>query len=292
MSEPVAPGSVSQNRSIMIVLSYLWLLALVPLLVEKDDREVQWHAKHGIVADGRGDRAVDCHHDRDRHHQYGERGARVRGEPAHDGALARDSRHPRRRHRQGRERRPPAHSWRQRIRVTLLTRRTRLTRTPAGWQAPAGVFLLSDTAAMPTRRRLLRTVVLLVLLGACAVDSSRQPSAQWSHPRSARNGAPLSANRLTAAAQSRHPLPVHADVQPLCRGGPAHARFARRRMAGREAPCEVRSLDEERHDQSPATQLTVRRGVSARLKSGPTRLCPTARPDCSRALHRSRSASG
>ena len=49
MSEPVAPGSVSQNRSIMIVLSYLWLLALVPLLVEKEDREVQWHAKHGIV---------------------------------------------------------------------------------------------------------------------------------------------------------------------------------------------------------------------------------------------------
>ena len=30
-------------------VSYLWLLALVPLLVEKDDREVQWHAKHGIV---------------------------------------------------------------------------------------------------------------------------------------------------------------------------------------------------------------------------------------------------
>src|SRR3954470_12255255 len=49
MSEPVAPGSVSQNRSIMIVLSYLWLLALVPLLVEKEDKEVQWHAKHGIV---------------------------------------------------------------------------------------------------------------------------------------------------------------------------------------------------------------------------------------------------
>ena len=33
----------------MIVLSYLWLLALVPLLVEKEDKEVQWHAKHGIV---------------------------------------------------------------------------------------------------------------------------------------------------------------------------------------------------------------------------------------------------
>ena len=44
------PGSVpSSNRNVMIVLSYLWLLALVPLLTEKEDKEVQWHAKHGIV---------------------------------------------------------------------------------------------------------------------------------------------------------------------------------------------------------------------------------------------------
>jgi uncharacterized membrane protein len=63
MSEPTAPppppqytppppantSGVSPNRQIMIVLSYLWLLALVPLLVEKDDREVQWHAKNGLV---------------------------------------------------------------------------------------------------------------------------------------------------------------------------------------------------------------------------------------------------
>ena len=33
----------------MIVLAYLWVLAVVPLLVEKDDPEVQWHAKHGLV---------------------------------------------------------------------------------------------------------------------------------------------------------------------------------------------------------------------------------------------------
>jgi len=33
----------------MIVLAYLWPLALVPLLLEKNDPEVQWHAKHGIV---------------------------------------------------------------------------------------------------------------------------------------------------------------------------------------------------------------------------------------------------
>ena len=42
-------STVSPNRSIMIVLAYLWVLALVPLLVEKDDAEVQWHAKHGLV---------------------------------------------------------------------------------------------------------------------------------------------------------------------------------------------------------------------------------------------------
>jgi uncharacterized membrane protein len=33
----------------MIVLSYLWPLGLIPLLMEKEDREVQWHAKHGLV---------------------------------------------------------------------------------------------------------------------------------------------------------------------------------------------------------------------------------------------------
>jgi len=33
----------------MLVLSYLWLLCLIPLLAEKDDKEVQWHAKNGTV---------------------------------------------------------------------------------------------------------------------------------------------------------------------------------------------------------------------------------------------------
>jgi uncharacterized membrane protein len=39
----------SPNRGVMIVLAYLWLLALVPLLLEKQDAELQWHARHGIV---------------------------------------------------------------------------------------------------------------------------------------------------------------------------------------------------------------------------------------------------
>ena len=39
----------SPNRILMIVLAYLWPLAIVPLLVEKNDPEIQWHAKHGLV---------------------------------------------------------------------------------------------------------------------------------------------------------------------------------------------------------------------------------------------------
>ena len=49
---PTAPppqGGSSGNRAIMLVLAYVWILALVPLLVEKDDKEVQWHAKNGLV---------------------------------------------------------------------------------------------------------------------------------------------------------------------------------------------------------------------------------------------------
>jgi len=33
----------------MLILSYLWPFALVPYLTEKDDEEVQWHAKNGLV---------------------------------------------------------------------------------------------------------------------------------------------------------------------------------------------------------------------------------------------------
>ncbi len=58
MSEPTPPpppstpppaASGGERNSLMIVLSYLWILALIPLLTEKDDAEVQWHAKHGLV---------------------------------------------------------------------------------------------------------------------------------------------------------------------------------------------------------------------------------------------------
>jgi len=33
----------------MIVLAYLPPLSVIPLLLERDDAELQWHAKHGLV---------------------------------------------------------------------------------------------------------------------------------------------------------------------------------------------------------------------------------------------------
>jgi hypothetical protein len=44
-AEQVPPG----NRGVMIALAYLPPLSVIPLLVEKDDAELQWHAKHGLV---------------------------------------------------------------------------------------------------------------------------------------------------------------------------------------------------------------------------------------------------
>lgn len=38
----------SGDRTLMVVLSYLWILALIPLLTKKEDPEVQWHAKNGL----------------------------------------------------------------------------------------------------------------------------------------------------------------------------------------------------------------------------------------------------
>ncbi|HEX3067963.1 MAG TPA: DUF4870 domain-containing protein [Thermoanaerobaculia bacterium] len=48
---PPPPGAAAPggDRTIMIVLSYLWILALIPLLTKKDDPEVQWHAKNGLA---------------------------------------------------------------------------------------------------------------------------------------------------------------------------------------------------------------------------------------------------
>jgi uncharacterized membrane protein len=49
---PAPPPAADSNRTLMLVLSYLGILALVPLLVEKTDKEIQWHAKNGLVLFG------------------------------------------------------------------------------------------------------------------------------------------------------------------------------------------------------------------------------------------------
>jgi uncharacterized membrane protein YjgN (DUF898 family) len=33
----------------MVVLAYLWPLAIVPLLAARDDKEVSWHARQGLL---------------------------------------------------------------------------------------------------------------------------------------------------------------------------------------------------------------------------------------------------
>ncbi len=46
---PPPSPRMSSNRTAMIILAYLGFLALIPLLVEKEDADIQWHAKHGLV---------------------------------------------------------------------------------------------------------------------------------------------------------------------------------------------------------------------------------------------------
>ncbi len=36
----------------MIILAYLGPFSLIPFLAEKDDPDIQWHAKHGLVLFG------------------------------------------------------------------------------------------------------------------------------------------------------------------------------------------------------------------------------------------------
>lgn len=47
---PPPPGGVSpsSDRTLMVVLSYLGLLALIPYLTKKEDPDIHWHAKNGV----------------------------------------------------------------------------------------------------------------------------------------------------------------------------------------------------------------------------------------------------
>lgn len=52
---PPPPGSVpptSSDRTVFLILSYFGIFSLIPLLAKKDDPEVQWHAKNGVVLFG------------------------------------------------------------------------------------------------------------------------------------------------------------------------------------------------------------------------------------------------
>ena len=50
-SPPPQPPQAARpggDKSLMLILSYLGLLAIIPLLVE-EDKEVQWHSKNGLA---------------------------------------------------------------------------------------------------------------------------------------------------------------------------------------------------------------------------------------------------
>lgn len=45
---PSTGTSPSSDRTLMVVLSYLGLLALIPYLTKKEDPDIHWHAKNGV----------------------------------------------------------------------------------------------------------------------------------------------------------------------------------------------------------------------------------------------------
>ncbi|HET7453879.1 MAG TPA: hypothetical protein VFL12_14120 [Thermoanaerobaculia bacterium] len=46
---PPEPPPAPPDRALMLILAYLGPLSLVPILTEKEDAEVQWQAKNGLV---------------------------------------------------------------------------------------------------------------------------------------------------------------------------------------------------------------------------------------------------
>jgi uncharacterized membrane protein len=49
MTQPETHAAHHHSKGVLLVLAYLPPFAVVPLLIEKDDPEIHWHAKHGIV---------------------------------------------------------------------------------------------------------------------------------------------------------------------------------------------------------------------------------------------------
>jgi uncharacterized membrane protein len=49
MTQPDSHTAHLHSRGVLLVLAYLPPFAVVPLIAEKADPEVHWHAKHGIV---------------------------------------------------------------------------------------------------------------------------------------------------------------------------------------------------------------------------------------------------
>ena len=131
----------SPNRSVMIVLAYLWPLALVPLLVEKNDADVQWHAKHGIVLMVAEIVVLAAFGVVDEHHQPRDVRARLRALDVRGLPVDRDPGDSRRRDRARRQRQAPPDSRGQRVREPLLRRWLWLARLNAKPSQPSAMAI-------------------------------------------------------------------------------------------------------------------------------------------------------
>ena len=45
---PQGGAPASSDRTLMVILAYLGLLALIPYLTKKEDPDIHWHAKNGV----------------------------------------------------------------------------------------------------------------------------------------------------------------------------------------------------------------------------------------------------
>ena len=233
------PGSApSSNRNVMILLSYLWLLALVPLLTEKDDKEVQWHAKHGLVlmvAELFLWIVISIVHRPARHFW-------LRRRPVHAAAGARPAGAAHHVHREGHQRPAADHPRPVRICLKVLT-----TFAAATMSRP---FYLDRDEEARFRGDCARGARDRARSSSSAVQSMVDCRRRWRHP-------PVSSDALAGLREAWRALPVHADLQPLRRGG----RSAIRRRAGgsgsRETGPSLRAVDAGRHSRSvpPASNL-------------------------------------
>ena len=45
----MSSNSDLNDRTVLLILAYFWILCLIPLFTRREDPELQWHAKNGLT---------------------------------------------------------------------------------------------------------------------------------------------------------------------------------------------------------------------------------------------------